>query len=207
MLLVKTQLQVNGASHLIAKETIQKGKRVIKMESVLSRSYYHSQIEREGMIDFFSRYGFYDSKIGIWFLFGDNARFINHSSRNNIEKRGNYFYSITQINEGEEITIDYLDTCDWVREHGLGMKRNIEIKQNNDNDYPINGTITCKAKWAFEKLNCPSTVRDVYHFLSPYDNLFKKFDNVQYSALHIAISRIKNLKRKERKFTIFEIAN
>jgi len=125
MLIVRTILSFKeGRMGLYAAQDILTNQIVIRAESVLDRWFYHQQVESDGLINFFSRYALYDEERASWHLFGDNARFINQSRTPTIEKNGLHFYALTKIIEGQEITLDYTKTCDWVRRFGLKVKFN-----------------------------------------------------------------------------------
>lgn len=126
MLVVTTYIdkRKDGNMGLFAGNTILKNEKVIKSGCALDRWFYHQQIINDNFLNFFCRYAIFYEEKGMWKLFGDDARFIGHSVHNNIEQRGQHFYANDKIISGEEITLNYLVLCDWVKTHGLKHRKN-----------------------------------------------------------------------------------
>lgn len=54
-------------------------------------------------------------------IYIDDDRFMNHSSNYNCDYKKRRYYANRDINQGEELTCNYFDICDWVKENGLGF--------------------------------------------------------------------------------------
>ncbi len=123
MLIVKTCIkQSDKGIGLFALQKIQNDQKIIQCESTLDRWYYENQVKP--LQDFFCKYGVYSDRQGAWYLFGDNARFIRHNRDNpNLSKHGFNYYATRDIAEGEEITADYYELCDWVKLLGLRFRQ------------------------------------------------------------------------------------
>lgn len=67
-------------------------------------------------IDF---YGYQEKDMVL--IYVDNARFMNHSSEPNCDYKERTCYANRDINQGEELSCNYFEACDWVKENGLGF--------------------------------------------------------------------------------------
>ncbi len=70
-----------------------------------------SGIERE----FYDTYMFVKTD-GTMYVCVDNARFINHSNNPNTTNNGNDCVTVRDIKQGEELTCDYREICDWCKD-------------------------------------------------------------------------------------------
>jgi SET domain-containing protein len=57
--------------------------------------------------DFVRHYGYHDKVDLLWYLPGDNLRFINHSDQPNVIQDGIQDVAARDIAEGEELLVDY----------------------------------------------------------------------------------------------------
>lgn len=109
MLVVKTYLkEFKGKGiGLVAGEFVKKGQEVWVYDPVIDITIDVDKIPKEAK-EFYKEYAVEISK-GKFFLSIDNARFINHSKKPNTKSLGNFKSNIAikDIEEGEEITIDY----------------------------------------------------------------------------------------------------
>ena len=127
MLTIKTYIANAGEKGLglFSDEFVSAGKLVWKEDlrfdvRILNKNLSHDHL------NFLQHYG---CLVGDeWQVCLDNARFINHSNNPNIKTIDDTMcYSTRDIQIGEEITIDYLDICDYEKDNGLHFL-NKEIK-------------------------------------------------------------------------------
>ncbi|MGV8150256.1 MAG: SET domain-containing protein [Candidatus Woesearchaeota archaeon] len=72
--------------------------------------------------DFVMHHGYFDKKKKKWYLSHDNIRFCNHSSKPNMKSKGKHVFAIKDIVKGEELTQDYRDF-----ENPIRNSRNIKL--------------------------------------------------------------------------------
>jgi hypothetical protein len=72
--------------------------------------------------DYIDTYACWHEKTGLWMLFGDNARFINHSDNPILLSQGIAFSDYIAAEDlaiGTELNVNYHDTCDKTRMNGV----------------------------------------------------------------------------------------
>jgi len=112
MLLIRAKVkksEIHGVG-LFAAQFVSKGKKTLKMKPkidlVITASEYKKlpKTFRKNIDHHIYRCKFTKK----WIFCTDDARFMNHSSKPNIRTvRGMYDVSLRDINEGEELTVDY----------------------------------------------------------------------------------------------------
>lgn len=119
MLTIRTHVADAGEKGLglFADEFIPAGKLVWKEDLSFDVRIPNKNLSDE-RFEFLSTYG---CLVGDeWQVCLDNARFINHSNNPNIKTVDDTMcYATRDILIGEEITIDYLDICDYEKDKGL----------------------------------------------------------------------------------------
>lgn len=113
MLNVKTVLAKSSIEGIgvFADQKIDKGALIWEftpgIDIVLDQFGYLSKIQYE----FIYKYAYWDKQLDKWILPADNDRFTNHRDEPNTRPLGNEgkVYAICDIEEGEEITINYFD--------------------------------------------------------------------------------------------------
>lgn len=119
MLKVPVELKESPGKGLgiFATELIPKGKRIWKEDSIDTR------FQEEGLTPqeekFIEKYAFYEN--GSWVLCADEAKYMNHSDTPNTYDNIAGTWALEDIKPGEEITCNYYEICEFVKEHGLGF--------------------------------------------------------------------------------------
>ena len=111
MLRVRTYLApstIEGIG-LFAAEPIPRGTLIWKHDERFDLSYDLREIDEEDALlhEMLRCYGYQPSDAPVVVLCGDNARFMNHSSRPNADDIGDLTIACRDIAKGEEITCDY----------------------------------------------------------------------------------------------------
>lgn len=120
MFIINTYLgksEINGTG-VFAREYIPNGSVVWRMQKNFDLVLNKDQYEELPPIakDFIKHYGYYNQSEGGWVVCMDNAKYTNHSNSPNIEADGDVAIAIKDIHEGEEITEDYYNFDETVKQ-------------------------------------------------------------------------------------------
>jgi hypothetical protein len=110
MLYIKSKLKQSKIEGIgvFADEPIKKGTLISKFDTRFDRIFFFEEVEKMNNVEqeFVKRYG--SNNMGMQFVMMGNERFVNHSTKPNIE--GSIFggvFSIRDIKKGEELTCNY----------------------------------------------------------------------------------------------------
>ena len=111
MLRVRTYLAPSAIEGigLFAEEPIPRGTLIWKHDERFDLSYDLREIDEEDELlrELLRCYGYQPADAPVFVLCGDNARFMNHSSKPNADDIGDLTIACRDIAKGEEITCDY----------------------------------------------------------------------------------------------------
>ena len=122
MLKVQVELKESPGKGLgiFAKELIPKGKRIWKEDNVDMKFHEDALAELTPQEEkFLEKYAFLEN--GLWVLCADEGKYMNHSDTPNTYDNIAGTWALEDIQPGEEITCNYYEICEFVKEHGLGF--------------------------------------------------------------------------------------
>lgn len=127
MLYVKTKIgpsTIDGTG-LFADEFIPKGTAVWKYNPSIDRLLTTDEVANfaEPIQERFHNYAFFDKKYGKYMFCGDDGRFFNHSENPNCDdSQDDITIAIRDIDQGEELTVDYTSFYGNIDDHKQMLK-------------------------------------------------------------------------------------
>lgn len=125
MLMVETELrpsEIHGVGTFLL-EDVRKGDLIWRFDSRIDRIFSDAELHTmpERLQAFLAMYSTFHQDSGLWVLCGDNGRHFNHSETPNTISQGPAFgddIAAADLPAGSELTTNYFDICDAVRERG-----------------------------------------------------------------------------------------